>query len=168
MADRPSEDAVDGRRWRPEAIAATERFVEVGVVHDNDRYVIVEELIDERAVMRVTPWPVVDSKGRLRFPRRDVAFVSQTAATAWRELADRSREVSRPLRVGDVFWAMLPTRRGRRPSDLSRLVVGPIVDVSAAAREAAKLQYFSAVATVFGEDEIATMYRDLGPPRRRR
>jgi hypothetical protein len=113
--------------------------------------------------MRVTPWPVVDERGRLRFPRREEGFeigadATRFAALVWR-LAGR---VENPLlRAGDVFAAAL-----RRPdeitqdSDLADYVEGPVYEVSEDARETAKAQYLAAVGTVLTEDELAELYRD--------
>lgn len=133
-------------------------------------YIAVDELVDREAVLRVTPWPVLDDRGRLRFPQRDQGFVMSADADAFAELAAGGRSArtptatasdARPLRVGDVFAARV--RRPRRidaSADLADYVEGPLFDVSDAARESAKTQYLAAVGTVLSDDEVAELYRD--------
>jgi len=122
----------------------------------------------------VTPWPVLDDKGRLRFPNRSQAFVLGADADRLAELADlyrpRSSELpaarsglaaARPLRVGDVFAAALSTGSpSPDEDDLTDLIVGPLVDLSAEARESAKAQYLAAVGAVLSDEEMAMLYRD--------
>ena len=70
--------------------------------------------------------------------------------------------------MGDVFAA----RRRELPQDADTLddarwwFEPPVVDLSAEAREAAKVQYYAAVSRVLSEDEldvIVSEFRDEGP-----
>jgi hypothetical protein len=143
----------DPTPWLPEGLAADDVA--------RGSYITIDELEDEAGAARVTPWPVLDERHRLRFPDRDRGFTIAADGPRVAAIADRYREERRPLRIGDVFWAIV--RRPARPdrSDLADILDGPLLDVTAAAREAAKTQYFAAVAAVLGVDDVARLYEDL-------
>lgn len=125
-------------------------------------YLVVDEIIDGRALLQVSPWPVVDGRGRLRFPGLDNSYVVGTDAARFVDGVIRQPdEPSRPLRIGDVFAASVrrPPRVDER-TDLADHMTSPAVDISGVAREAAKSQYYAAVAGVYDERDFADLYRD--------
>jgi hypothetical protein len=153
LARRLADPAVNGEPWLPDGVPA-----------DPERgwYITIDEVEDAAAVARVTPWPVVDERRRLRFPDRRRGFIVGADAERLAALADRSRERRRALRTGDVFWAVVNRpRRLTDRTDLTDIVVPPLLDVTVPAREAAKTQYFAAVSAVLGADDVAQLYGDL-------
>jgi hypothetical protein len=128
-------------------------------------YITIDELEDRSASAHVTPWPVIDAKRRLRFPDRRRGFTVGADARRVAAIANRYRDEPRPLRTGDVFWAVVrrPPRLTAR-IDLADIVARPLLDVTVPAREAAKTQYFAAVAAVLDTDDVAQLFDDLMEP----
>jgi hypothetical protein len=146
-----------GRPWRPEPLR--------GVRSARLRYVVVDEVFADLAELSISRWPIVDSSGRLRFPRGVTAHVEVDARrmqTFLRRHRMPRKAVGRVLRAGDAFGV---TVRGRA---LSAFVTKhetmpeperwrmldpttwawlepPIYDVTSEAREAAKLSYYAAL-----------------------
>ena len=153
LARNLADPTVTGEPWTPEGVPA-----------DPERgwYITIDEVEDAAAVARVTPWPVLDEKRRLRFPDRQRGFVVGADAERLAALADRDRPTRRALRTGDVFWAVVHRpRRLTDRTDLADIVEPPLLDVTTAAREAAKTQYFAAVSSVLGPEDLAQLYDDM-------
>ncbi len=138
--------------WVPKAVA------EARVDPETLSYIVVDEIEDGVALFVVTRWPRVDGHGRLRFADRDDRWTVASRADAVEKRLDArlvspppdlvasEALTSRPLRVGDVFGAV--TRRPKDDTGRPRSPAWmrpPIVDVTAAAREATKLQFFAAM-----------------------
>ena len=109
------------------------------------RYVVVDDVDDAEGDVVVVdePWPTVDVLGRVRHAaegaRETYVTVERWAGLlARRRLPEELR--TRPPRIGDAFAMRLP-----RSGDLKR-VSGPVVDVTADAREAARAAFYGAVA----------------------
>ena len=92
------------------------------------------------------PWPHLDEAGRLTFRSPRSATPSEPSIlyleeTAFRAQVDASRkrhqQLARGIRVGDAFWV-----RGSSPQSSAWT---DIVDVSAAARQTAKIALYGAV-----------------------
>jgi hypothetical protein len=132
------------------------------------RYVVVDEVFSARAELSIAEWPVVDILGRLRFPKEDTLHVEVDARrmrTFLRRHRMPRRGVARELRVGDAFGfavrsrtltSFLATLESSPPLRLSEQkklldpatwewLVPPVFDVTAEAREAAKLSYYGAL-----------------------
>lgn len=161
-------DSLEGIPWRPPALV--EQLGDEGLP-DDLWYMAVDELVDREAVLRVTPWPVLDKAGRLRFPDRHRGFIAGADADELAQLADLYRPdvgagpagspAVRPVRVGDVFAARLQTAaRHKDVDDLLPFIRAPLYDLSAPAREQAKTQYLAAVGVVLDADALAELYRD--------
>lgn len=112
-------------------------------------YVTVDEVSQGIVTLLVSEWPEIDERGRLRFPRADpVALdVDEAVLAAYLPAVRLPRRLAdRPLREGDAFAAR--TTLGRRPpgrsQDPGTWLKGPVFDVTADAREAAKAAYLSA------------------------
>lgn len=109
-----------------------------------DWYVVIDDLAYGRIVFDAARWPMVDRQGRLVFePRRETRTVeldrAQAAADEARSSAALGQE-QRPLRIGDAFLVRGP----ELPTDIREWAI--LADLTRAAREAAKLALFAAVA----------------------
>lgn len=161
---RKREDSFEPRDvlWTPYTVHGPEgeqrRLVEV---ERGDRYVVVDDVADGRVVFEVSRWPRLDADGRLFFdgePREivDSAADAQTMIDAARTEAGITGP-TRPLRVGDAFLMRGLTSRART---LRR--VSFVVDVSAAAREAAKAALYAAAASTVDEGYAERAAVDVG------
>ncbi len=134
--------------WRPEALqAATQAGEELG----DFAYVVVEESVDRLIVLMAWPWPEADDKGRVFWPlEKESAY--KTAVTTRDLLRDqlyRPSRLQRLPRLGDVYAAshLGPGWAASNPvTDVRQLFDAEVYDISADAREAAKLAYQGAVA----------------------
>jgi hypothetical protein len=130
-------------------------------------YVVVDELEEDVAVLLVEPWPIVDDRGRLRFQRPDQRVSVDAYVDSFQrllmnrvpagELRDEQRTTfaARPLRVGDVFCAVIDRAAlANTPDKWLRL---PVIDVTAEARDAAKAQYFAAVGPVLRPEQLEAL-----------
>lgn len=154
----PRDREPSGRAWLPRGLALSAEHLSAL------SYVVVEEIVGPRATLLVSPWPEVDTRGRLDFRGR-----SRIAAVSLRELERRlaaEREVApiealdereleaarrRAVAVGDVFAATVA--QGRLARDLDRWLSPPIIDISAQAREAAQASFLAAVAPTLAPDK---------------
>jgi hypothetical protein len=126
-----SERQRPSRIWRP--------LYSRAVPKPDDWYVSVDDLVShERATLVVAPWPRVDKQGRLLFGAPNAQLRQSADPAGLQRLADRSRSGKRPIRVGDAFLA-----RGSTPDHESW---NRLIDVTAGAREAAKIALYAAVA----------------------
>lgn len=128
------------------------------------RYVVVDELFADTAELGISAWPIVDAQGRLRFPPGETSHVEVDARkmqTFLRRHRMPRKAVGRILRTGDAFGFTVHTRRlaaflieheaaqdGASKEMLDpttwEWLDPPIRDVTAEAREAAKLSYYAA------------------------
>jgi hypothetical protein len=134
--------------WRPEALqAATQAGEELG----DFAYVVVEESVDRLIVLIAWPWPEADDQGRLFWPLASESDF-KTAVTTRDLLRDQLYRPSRLVRLprlGDVYAAshLGPGWEGSNlVTDVRQLFDGEVYDISADAREAAKLAYHGAAA----------------------
>jgi hypothetical protein len=128
--------------WAPEDLP-----IPADVLAAHWHYAVLEEIVDEVALFRRWPWPVVDQLGHLIWPQTDEhATYSATA-----DVDDLRTQVYEPSgirrrpRCGDTF-AITATvrdvwRRGGRATHLDDLLGDQVYDISADAREAAKIAY---------------------------
>ena len=132
------------------------------------QYVVVDELGDDVAVLVLCSWPTLDEFGRLRFGGERTSY--WIVAERLQQMVDFDRAEAnaeapdRPLRVGDVFAAQPRVALGE-PVDVPELVSRSLgrdamasttrrielVDVSAAARSAAKAALYGAAAPAVSE-----------------
>jgi hypothetical protein len=164
------EHARERRYWQPRLPAAVKAEGEPLAAHVDAEpdipsiadlsYIAVDEVSEGVVTLLVSVWPELDERGRLRFPetgpwpstfarRRSVLAANRQP----RQLA------ARPLREGDVLAAR--TRVGRRSSSRGRStanwIVPPVFDVTADARDAAKVAFFRAVGTPLSRDQVASL-----------
>jgi len=117
-------------------------------------YVVVEEVVGPLALLRRWPWPEVDLLGRLVWlgeseSQSDAAAIAVELLRA--QLYTPSKLTRRP-RCGDAF-AVCDTveaawQAEEQVSDLRALFSGAVYDISADAREAAKLAYHAGLGAV--------------------
>jgi hypothetical protein len=163
-AFEPSEDA---HRWTPYIVHGPEDSDRRPVhVREGDRYLSVDDVADGLVVMEVSSWPLLDREGRLWWEDDPYEFV--TSLPRMQAVVDGARRAAgiiapdRPIRVGDAFLARGLTRRHRY---LTRV---QLVDVSAAAREAAKMALYGAVASTLDRDQawrmtVTQQYQEPAP-----
>ena len=139
-----------GLPWAPEDLP-----VPGEVLLERWSYIVLEEQVDELVLLRRWPWPVVDQLGRLAWP--GAAEHDTGAATididVLRSQLYVPNELWRRPRVGDVFAAEHADNgagrwRNRHVADLRTLIDGPIYDISADAREAAKIAFQAGLAPI--------------------
>lgn len=147
-----------GRPWTPFTVhgpTGDELWpVEVG---DGDRYVAVDDVADGHVVFEVSDWPELDAEGRLHWETEPRELWDEQAAVQER-LEDERREQritapERRVRVGDTFLV-----RGLPSDSDSLLAAETIVDVSAAARDAAKAALYGAAASTVDAEDAAALH----------
>jgi hypothetical protein len=153
--------------WRP---AQLEKRVGKKAPWGSFRYVVVDELEQDLAVLVVSPWPRVDERGRLHFADEDAddrghvtvgedAFLAVLANNrepiVEDDIADAKTEElrKRPLAIGDVFGARVG-RRFRRGTVEPAEWIGDqeVLDITAITRTVAKGQTAAALAGVLDEE----------------
>jgi hypothetical protein len=111
-------------------------------------YVVIDERDQPggRLSLVLASWPRLDELGRVRHQHDRLVEVAVPAGDWQAMLAEhRVPEVlrDRPPRIGDAFGVMLERRAARHLLD----PIGPVVDVTADARDAARAAFYGAVAS---------------------
>lgn len=163
--------AVEDPAFAELAAAAVERGAPL-------RWVVIDDLYEDRCELAISPWPRLTAEGRLVFARSEADHVVAVmpAAELW-ELARAARRrageeaavAGRELRVGDAFAAVLetPDEGGQAPAGGYRGAVrfpwgaDGLVDVTAEARVFAKVQLSLAEAPPLGGAELDDLGRGL-------
>jgi hypothetical protein len=172
MDSPPRSSGPNRRLWKPEELTMSDVSPE-----RSDSYLAIDDrdpgaIGTQRVVTMITAvagrWPRLDASGRLVFDgstargRPSVLFLPEPE---FREALDEARrrhdQVMREIRVGDAFWVRGLNPEGTAWSD--------IIDVSAGARETAKIALYSAVAAKVHEQEaewldLSADERPLAPP----
>lgn len=156
-----------------------------------DRYVVVDDLMDGTVTLAVCPWPSLNSLGDLVFePSEELIApedLTHQAVSASRE-ASGQMAADRPLRIGDAFLirnllvpeeaepeggsdqddldveAMEKLKATRRAAWADVLPAWTIWDVTADARDAAKIALYSAVAPPLSTSEADQFSGDDDEP----
>ncbi len=129
--------------------------VRVAVLEPRTWYAVVDEIVDSAVKVTFDEWPTTDRVGRLIF--------SGDTRTHWfqlteiREYADRGRDASRRLRIGDVFaiYTSTPSQPDAWES---------VADVTSETREKAKVASFAARVGTAHELDSDLGERDDEPP----
>ena len=121
------------------------------------RYVVLEEIVDDVALLRRWSWPLADEHGHLVWPQEHQQDATTITLSLLRNQLYAPNGLQREPRIGDTF-AVLPddtqaTQVGTRrwpvhTRDLARALAGHVFDVSAEARLAARLAYQGSLAAV--------------------
>ena len=122
----------------------------------DDRYAVVDDIEEERAVVVLSPWPQVDDRGHLVFSdeatSRDHSLGDLQAVVDSQRRAAGQPAPDRPLRIGDVFWV-----RGDLPeADDSASADAEVLDVTRAARAAARAAFLVAANPALRTEEQVT------------
>jgi hypothetical protein len=161
MVTMPTEH--DDVPWFPECLR---RIVESpDLCRRSWSYVVLEEIVGDTAELISWPWPLADQNGRLFWPPGDETHEAQAAVP--RALLEvqlyTANGIERRPRPGDTFACQRggPGWGQDDPvDDLRVLFPGEVLDVSADAREAAKLAYQGALAAVeHGESDDLRLER---------
>lgn len=136
--------------WQPESL---QDFVSDATELSRYLYVVLEEQVDDRVELLAWPWPLADRAGHLIWPdaRRHGPHVAAIEVRSLREQLYRPNRIKRAPRLGDVYAATAlgdGWDSGSVLDDARHLFDGPLYDISADAREAAKLSYQGALAPV--------------------
>ena len=160
----PSVD-ITSRIWAPTGLGRRKDIASLA-------YVVIDELESGFVGLTINAWPTIDERGRLRFNLAHSLSVGATERDLHAFLAKHRtpRKIAdRPLRVGDAFACRIrPPIRDGELVDPDRWMVPPITDVSAEARDAAKLAYFSAAAPIADRRthrEVVELASDSTPQR---
>jgi hypothetical protein len=123
-------------------------------------YVVLEEIVGSLAVLRRWPWPGVDQNGRLVW-LDDGEYDSDAAGVGLERLRAQlytPNQLKRRPRCGDTFavqgWADSGRHSERDVDDLRALFTGSVYDISADAREAAKLAYHAGLSAVLPAEKV--------------
>jgi len=121
-------------------------------------YIVVEEIVGGTVGLSLSPWPGADNRGRLRFAvgedpvhvavdveafcsflaEYDLTFVPPGRAT--------EQDDGRPLLIGTTLAASVHrTAATTWTRPFRRWILGPLFDITADAREVAKLAHYAAV-----------------------
>jgi hypothetical protein len=159
--------------WWPEALHGAVRSA--AKLLDDWQYVVVEEVVGATIELMRWPWPLADSRGRL-FWTADAEEQVMTAAVPQRLMRlqlYRPNQLLRRPRAGDTFAARIswpaPGWVGDlQVDDLADIFPGPVYDVSAEAREAAKLAYQGASSAVFDGSRLDHLLTEAQEQRQQR
>lgn len=142
---------------------------------DDWHYVLLEEVAGATVELMRWPWPRADGRGRL-FWTADAEQQVMTAAVPQRLVRlqlYRPNQLLRRPRAGDTFAARISGpapgwASDRQVEDLADLFPGPVYDVSADAREAAKLAYQGASSAVFDGSRNESLLAEAQEQRQQR
>jgi len=128
-------------------------------------YVVLEELVGRLALLRRWPWPAVDQYGRLVWiggSEQDCSAAAIDVDLLRTQLYVPNRLRRRP-RCGDAFAVPDPaggwSSDEQEVTDLRELFAGPVYDISADAREAAKLAYHAGLGAVPTAEKVDEQVR---------
>ena len=180
MNPEPNGEAGD-LAWRPPSAPAS-----LAALSDAELaaclYVVVEEKIDRAIGLLVSPWPGTALGGRLRFdPDDDEVEVAVDLDDLKMRLSDRDVSgqadsetsaaalVQRPVAVGDAFAVRTPDP-APTPSELEELSgrvdnlgwMVTVTDITADAREAAKVATYEALTPPLKKDVIEELRGEHG------
>ncbi|MFP5371072.1 MAG: hypothetical protein ACLGI3_10035, partial [Actinomycetes bacterium] len=133
-------------------------------------YLVVDEIVGDIVTLALAPWPSSDPEGRVRFPADAVGAPAGHLLVHGRELRERLYEgfMRRAPRVGDAFAAVLGDEVSRRLARSGEVVLdreirlvdalpGRVADLTAEARNVAKLAFYAAVAGVQLHDSAVAL-----------
>ncbi|MGH8913773.1 MAG: hypothetical protein ACRDZM_04560 [Acidimicrobiia bacterium] len=158
------------RHWVPYSVHGAQGRRQEEVPPDpSDRYAAVDDLADGMVVFEVSSWPYLDGEGRLYFEDDPTEWVLGLEDSQ-RVIDEKRKEggitaPARPIRVGDAFLF-----RGVGQGEVTSLdQVDGVIDISAAARDAAKAALFGAAAstveTAYAAKMAVTEKAGNGAPR---
>lgn len=149
MVMSPTEQ--QGVPWMPECIRKI--VGDPAVLRRDWAYIVLEEIVDDTVELMSWAWPLADQNGRLFWPLGDERKIADASVprTLLQAQLYTANGIERSPRAGDTFacpqggpgWAQAGV-----VTDLRLLFPANAFDISADAREAAKLAYEGALAAV--------------------
>lgn len=145
--------------WRPPSIA--------DVDIQGLSYIVVDEIVGGTVGLAVSGWPRLDRIGRLRFVPGELIIGADKGS--FERFVARNRQprrlARRPLRIGDVFAAavdsgVLDAATEDDLVDPAALLGTPVYDISADARDAAKMSFYGAVTPKLKPSEAQRLAKD--------
>jgi hypothetical protein len=121
--------------------------------------VVLEEIIDDVALLRRWGWPLADERGHLVWPHVEQQDCTTAPVSVLREQLYGPSGLRRDPRIGDPFAVIAETAAGPWPArtrNLRPLLKGRVFDVSAEARLAARLAYHGSLAAVLPSPQPST------------
>ena len=132
-----------GQPWRPFTEEGATAPIEGVPADAGDAYVVVDEIIDGRVRLVAAPWPTLGADERPVFAEPGDELTRAFAEPSLTRILNRHRtrmhQTLRPLRIGDTFLV-----KGFDPNAPSRWQA--VIDVTSAARPAARRAFLRAVA----------------------
>jgi hypothetical protein len=182
VSSRSQGEAIDEMTdvWLPQVVArfeprkSAERLLHPRTAPEEAlSYIVVDEIEEEVAVLLCEPWPELDERGRPRFDEDQRTSVQVGLDALYARLRrrqemmrlteeDRAAFAERPVRVGDAFAGLVDREALAADTDSLTFLDGPIVDVTAEAREAAKLQHYATAAPLLSDDDVEALYSPEG------
>lgn len=150
--------------WFPPSLRGAVRRVEK--LREEWQYVVVEEVVGATVELMRWPWPSADRVGRLCWDddAEDRVMSAAVPQRLVRLQLYAPNHLQRRPRAGDTFAVRLTGTSGwgeeTEVADLAAILPGAVYDVSADAREAAKLAYQGASAAVFAGKVAAELLED--------
>jgi hypothetical protein len=164
MMSKAQESGAAVPPWLPPSLRGAVR--NPAKLREDWQYVVVEEVVGATVELMRWPWPSADRVGRLVWD--DDAEDRVMSAAAPQRLVRLQlyspNQLQRHPRAGDTFAARLAGISGwgeqAEVADLAHLLPGAVYDISADAREAAKLAYQGASAAVFAGSKATDLLED--------
>lgn len=130
-------------------------------------YAVVDDIAEGTVVLQIASWPKLDRGGHLRF---DVIYEQPYPLDALQQVVNQERAqhgqpaADRPLRIGDAFSIQCEDRPGENV--INPEFEGSVLDITAAAREQAKIAMYGAVARKLSPTEASNRLRTSREPDR--
>src|SRR5687768_14115779 len=163
--DRPANAGPDRRPWTPPCVPA-ELLDDPATLS----YLVVDEIVGDTVTIAVSGWPGSDELGRVRFDAIAADAPIGHLLVHRKELHERLYEgwLRRAPRVGDAFAAVLGDAVAARLAEAGEVILdsavrladalpGPVADLSAEARNVAKLAFYAAVAGVQPHEQATAL-----------
>jgi hypothetical protein len=181
-AGRPGQKRAGLRPWQPAGIDRLKPKEDWSDV----RYIVVDELQEGIAGLVVSPWPVVDGRGRLVFGDEEASMrVAVPSATLLALLEQERVPVVqktvddatlqqlqvRELRIGDTFAARVAHDpgepggggpAGEQPEDPGDWLIAPVLDITDEAYDAARTQMHAALGGFLDESIVDAYAEERG------
>jgi hypothetical protein len=143
---------VGKRPWRPAGAGLPREGIE------KLSYIVVDEIVGDDADVSISPWPLVDDRGRLLLPAEQPLGVHAVVETlrAYVNRADvRAGRRSIDIRMGTALAAVVRTKPlAAGETRLEKWLVPPVYDITAPARDKAKASFYAAVAPALHPKEV--------------
>lgn len=152
--------------WSPR-VERDGKLTTVTRIGKTDWYSVVDDIAEGTVVLQIASWPKLDKGNHLRF---DVIYEQFYPLDRLQQVVNRGRAqysqpaADRSLRTGDAFSIQCEDRPGKNL--ISPDFEGSVLDITAAAREQAKIAMYGAVANTLSSTEANTRLKISKKPDR--